>query len=415
MALLFAASQFALEDYQGSNVSWSDLAGWYNGLTIGRYVLPPEARQQVSRLITGLGSDKQKTQALYAFLQSYTRYVAIALGVGGWQPHSAQYVFENRYGDCKDLSTFLIALLAEAGIKGYPALTLTRNKGIVFKDFPSNQFNHCLIFVPLRNDTLWFDGTAKFIAAGDLPAGVEGCDALVVKECGGEIVRTPQSRSSENLWMSTIEGKLSVTGALRFCGKLSATGNVAHAIRVELNSLRSDERKQWLGRMIGKHVPKLDSLTYEIGHLSESFDRPLTIRFTGVSPKFGGCNPERIFINPNMVNRETAAELPRAEKRQFPIHYDYAYTKIDSIMIDIPAGFDLEAAPQPLEAGFSFGHFMTSLAMAGGKVIYSRIYRLDQTQIPPEHYTDYAAYLKTVAKNDAMKLVLKKKAFALKD
>src|SRR5437899_895658 len=43
-----------------------------------------------------------KIRALAAFVQKDIRYVAIEIGIGGYQPHSAQDIFANRYGDCKD-------------------------------------------------------------------------------------------------------------------------------------------------------------------------------------------------------------------------------------------------------------------------------------------------------------------------
>ena len=57
--------------------------------------------------------------ALSEFMQKDIRYVEIALGIGGVQPHPARDVFSNRYGDCKDKVTLLSAMLKEVGIDSY--------------------------------------------------------------------------------------------------------------------------------------------------------------------------------------------------------------------------------------------------------------------------------------------------------
>ena len=40
-------------------------------------------------------------------------------GIGGWQANHAADIFRNRYGDCKDKTTLLIAMLHVAGIDAY--------------------------------------------------------------------------------------------------------------------------------------------------------------------------------------------------------------------------------------------------------------------------------------------------------
>ena len=167
MALYFAPVGFRIGDYPGSFASWDGMAEWYNSLSAGKYGLPPDAVERTRQLVAETDSDRQKVRKLYAFLQEYTRYVAIELGIGGWQPYSAESIFKNRYGDCKDLSTFMIAMLGEVDIPAYPALIRTRDRGVLIDEFPSNQFNHCIAFVPLQEDTLWLVCTSDFLPAGD--------------------------------------------------------------------------------------------------------------------------------------------------------------------------------------------------------------------------------------------------------
>ena len=257
MALYFAPTKFKLGNYPGSFASWSEIAEWYSHLSAGRYSLPSEATGQVLSLISETDTGKQKVQKLYAFLQDYTRYVALELGVGGWQPYTAVSTFKNRYGDCKDLSTFMIAMLKVVGIKAYPALVGTRDRGVLIKEFPSNQFN--------------------------------------------------------------------------------------------LNGRNPEDRKQWLAGLLGRYLPKLDLIEHEMDHLNQDIEEPIIVRFKGAVRKFGVRSAKRLFINPNILNRETASDVPREQERKFPIHYRYAFMDIDSLSILIPEGFELEAAPKPEE------------------------------------------------------------------
>ncbi|MEK7728985.1 MAG: DUF3857 domain-containing protein, partial [candidate division KSB1 bacterium] len=106
-----APRHFEIAGYAGDMSSWEGFGQWMQQLYAGREVLPPEALAQVRQLCSGLSSPKEKARVLYEKLQSTTRYVSVQLGVGGWQPFDANYVFTRGYGDCKALSNYMVAML----------------------------------------------------------------------------------------------------------------------------------------------------------------------------------------------------------------------------------------------------------------------------------------------------------------
>ena len=400
MGLRFAPNQFKIEKTSGSFSSWNAVAQWYAALATGQYTLPPEATQKVRDLVSNAGSDRQKVEILYTYLQDHTRYVAIEMGIGAWQPYSAESVFKNQYGDCKDLSTFMVAMLKACGITAYPTLIGTRDRGMLIQEFPANQFNHCITFVPLQSDTLWLECTADLLAAGDLPDMDEGCDVLVIKENAGEIVRTPQSTGDQNRQVSTITGRLTPFGMLIFSGAISGTGNAGTKLRGNLYRRKPEDRKRWLGRRLGTHLPKLDLAAYEINHLDQDLDQPLVVRFSGTSGKFGTRSAKRLFVNPNILNRAAPDEVPREKDRQYPVYHPYPFTHIDSLSISIPEGYALEAAPEPQEIVTPFGSFKTTCAFSNSTLTHTRTFRLEHKQIPLSQYKTYVAFMKDIVKTD---------------
>lgn len=406
MALLFAPQKFTIENFPGSFNTWDDFAGWYRSLTSGIYELPPDAIEQVQQLVQGIQDTREKVQKLYAFLQQYTRYVSIDLGIGGWKPYSAEIVYRNRYGDCKDLSTLMIALLKTVDIVAYPALVKTRDEGLLLIEFPSSQFNHVITVIPLQSDTLWLECTADLLPAGGLSSDVEGCDVAVIKQNCCDIIRIPQSFYYDNVWRSKIEGRLTSFGAFYFTGEISATGNQGIYLRNRLYYQKPEECKRWLSQLIGKYLPKIDLTDYTIDNLERNLDKPIKIHFNGISEKFGMKSAQRLFVNPNIINRETADEIPREEERHFPVYYQYAFMDIDSIVIQLPAGHRLEAAPEPKNIEQSFGVFTTSFSLTDGKLTYCRTFKCQQNKIPTSIYFDYLRFIKDVIKNDKSQFIL---------
>jgi transglutaminase-like putative cysteine protease len=99
--------------------NWAEMARWEVGLVQGRRDPSPELKQKVLEVTASAPTTLAKTQAIATFVQKDIRYVAIELGIGGWQPHTAQEIFAHRYGDCKDKATLMSAMLKEIGVDSY--------------------------------------------------------------------------------------------------------------------------------------------------------------------------------------------------------------------------------------------------------------------------------------------------------
>src|SRR5215469_2315990 len=99
--------------------NWKQMGTWFWNLESGRLAASPEIKQKVTALTTSAPATLDKMKALAQFVQQDIRYVAIELGIGGWQPHPATDVFAHRYGDCKDKTTLMKSMLHEIGVESY--------------------------------------------------------------------------------------------------------------------------------------------------------------------------------------------------------------------------------------------------------------------------------------------------------
>ena len=59
-------------------------------------------------------------------MQDDIRYLGIEMGRNSHEPHQPWETLEARWGDCKDKTLLLVALLRELGLEAYPALVNTR-------------------------------------------------------------------------------------------------------------------------------------------------------------------------------------------------------------------------------------------------------------------------------------------------
>ena len=178
-----------------NNGSWAQLGRWYAQTANGRRELTPAMRAKAREISAAAANPMEIIQRLAAYVQHNVRYVAIEIGIGGYQPHAAQEVFASGYGDCKDKATLLSALLREVGIDSYYAL-INNNRDYLSPDFPSMlAFNHVILAILLPDPAvatsimptlqheklgrfLLFDPTDDSTPLGYLPPSLEasqGC------------------------------------------------------------------------------------------------------------------------------------------------------------------------------------------------------------------------------------------------
>jgi hypothetical protein len=407
LGLLFKPERFEVDDTKGSTESWQQLGLWNRDLFRDRFILSAQAKSLVDKLVAPCKTDWEKTSILYQFLQKHTRYVGIQLGLSGWQPQFAQDVLDNQYGDCKDLSTLMIAMLTHCGIEAFPALVNTERKKI-FTTFPAQQFNHVIVCVPSVRDTVWLECTSDYLPAGDLSPGCEDADVLLIKSDGGHLSTTPGSADSVNRIDSVVHATLDAAGTLELDGHISYRGNAAFTRRTTLAGLDAQEKKDriksWL---FDDHASQGQFKTLEIDHLADSLHYPLVIYFKAAITKYAQRSGSRLFLNPCLLKRLDADHLPKDHERKFPYAYDYAYSRHDTILIDLPQGLTIESMIDTTTDHFSHGEFKYEPRIEPSKIHFVRQFRIFAPEIPAAKYPNYRSFIFNVIKTDRQQMVFK--------
>jgi len=144
----------------GQLTSWQSYGKWQHDLNADVCTLSADRAAEIKKLTANLPGDKEKVKYLYEYLQHNVRYVNIKLGIGGLKPLSATFVDQKKYGDCKALSNYMVALLKSVNIPAYYAIVKAGdNEEPADPAFPADPFNHIIVCVPLKGDTTWLECT----------------------------------------------------------------------------------------------------------------------------------------------------------------------------------------------------------------------------------------------------------------
>jgi hypothetical protein len=401
--VIFGPTNFQVEDYKGNMTNWSEFGKFVFALKKDRDVLPDNIKQQVHQLVDGMTDIKKKVAVLYEYLQKNTRYTSIQLGIGGWRPFEAKFVATKAYGDCKALTNYMFSLLKEVNIpSSYALIRAGENAGYITDDFPSQQFNHVILCVPLEKDSIWLECTSPTLSPGYLSGFTSNRFALLVDETGGHLVRTPVYGLEENQQRRKIIAVLDNEGTLQVNAVTRYSGLQQDDIHGMINNLSKDKIKEYL-------LEQLDFATYDISDFKytenktpiPAIDESLDITVNN----YAAISGKRLFISPNIMTRNNQ-KLSADEQRKYDMIFNASYRDVDSAEIALPEGYAAESIPQDVSISSKFGKYQNKVKLSGTKLFYYRSIERYAGRFPASEYADLVKFYEATYKADRNKVVL---------
>jgi hypothetical protein len=401
--------------------SWDALGKWYDQLTVGRRNPSAELSDKARQLTAGKTDFDGKVRALASFMQSDIRYVAIEIGVGGYQPHPAQDVFRARYGDCKDKATLLSSMLHEVGIvSNY--LLISTHRGTVSPDVPSPSFNHMILAIEVPAGTktdlyrtvvtarngkqyLIFDPTDPYTPLGELHGAVQDTDALLMVDGHGELIHTPLLAPDTNRLTRTGHFTLSADGTL--AGEVIEDRNGDHAWdeRGALIHSTEQQRTQHIERRLNRSLKGFTLEKAEIQQLDQ-IQNNLVISLKLTGPGYGQLRGPLMLVRPRVLGEKTFA-LERKPRLQ-PFQFERTSRETDTFEIELPKEFTVEDVPDPVKVDAGFATYQSKIEVEGSKVRYWRELVRRDVLIGPEHTEELRKFLGTIGADEAAMVVLKR-------
>ena len=120
---------------------------------------------------------------------------------GGLVPRPLSEIAGSGFGDCKDMSVMVSAMLRALGYKARPALVLRGEDSVPpWSPFPDNSaFNHAIVWVQDKEGgEYWLDPTNPTSFANGIPLDIADRPALILDGENTRIRRTPKPASSQS-------------------------------------------------------------------------------------------------------------------------------------------------------------------------------------------------------------------------
>jgi transglutaminase-like putative cysteine protease len=395
--LLLAPNKFAVGDSNGSTESWKELGIWATSLIDKKDKLPESTILKLKELTAICKNDYEKVKLVYEFMQQKTRYVSIQVGIGGWQPFDAETVDKYSYGDCKALSNYTNALLAAVGIKSYYTLVNAgRRSSIIDASFPSSQFNHAIVCVPIEKDTIWLECTSQRMPCGYNGDFTDDRDALLIDGENSKLVHTRNNTASENCInrITKVQFDEDLVGA--------ATVN-ANYIGLCYDNIMpiyySDDANKL--KMVTQRIElpsfSLSTFSYK-ENISRTpyFEENLNLSVRNYIRKLVG---DVALLPLNFMNKLTS--IPdKVRNRKTDMCIRRPYMENDTVVFHLPNGYKVTELPENSEITNEFGRYFAMSSLSGNSITYIRHFELFKGVFPAAAYQDFREFLEQISTAD---------------
>ncbi|PYU51265.1 MAG: hypothetical protein DMG48_10495 [Acidobacteria bacterium] len=405
--------------------NWKQMGIWYQGLTSGRRDASPELKQKAASLTASASTPAAKMKALGEFAQRDIRYVAIELGIGGWQPHPAAEVFAHHYGDCKDKATLMGAMLHEIGIDSY-YVVINSERGSVTPETPAHMggFDHVIVAIKLPDGVsegslvataahpklgkiLFFDPTDELTPFGQLSGALQANYGLLVTPDGGELIALPELPPAMNGIQRTAKLNLSATGTLSGEVQETRVGDRAWSQRWALRTVTKDtDRIKPIETLLSHSLATFQITKASVGNLQLT-DQPFLYNYSVVAQNYAKPAGNLLLVRPRFVGNKSSDLLETKEPRKYPVEFDGPSRDSDSFEITLPAGYEVDDLPPPVNADYSFASYHSKTEVNGNTLKYTRTFEVKELSVPLSKVEDLKKLYRIIASDERNTAVLK--------
>ena len=403
--VVLAPNNFEVGETKGSCESWKEIGKWSTRLIEGKDKLPESTVTKIKDITSTCKNDYEKVKKIYEFMQQKTRYVSIQIGIGGWQPFNATIVDKFSYGDCKALSNFTKSLLSVAGIKSYYTLARAeKGSNNIDESFPSNQFNHVIVCVPLAKDTLWLECTSQRLPCGFNSDFTDDRQVLLVDGDSSRLAHTRIYSASEN--SISRHSTVNLTDETTGNAEVNAIYNgLCYDNILPIFYADDADKKKYITQRIELPSFTLNNFKYtENKSQYPSFDEGLNITVFNYIHKLG---TDIALLPLNFMNKLTSIpEKVRNRKTEMCIRRPYMEN--DTVVYKINNGYKVTEIPEKTDISGKFGNYRSKATLLNNSITYIRHFELVKGTFPAEAYADFREFLEQVSTADEAVASLKK-------
>lgn len=310
------------------------------------------------------------------------------------------------YGYHNEINRLYLAMARAAGFDAGIVAASDRKEGFFAKGLLSrSQVEKEIVVVKMNGTDLYLDPGTRFCPFGLLPWPQTSTQALKLDKKGGELIIVPPATQDKAVVRRSVNAQLDSTGQIK--GQITIQYQGGEALERRLTALKTDdagrkkmledELKEWLAS--GATVKLNDAQGWESGQ------EPLTASFDFEIPAYASVAGKRLLI-PSYLFQTKQIGTFKQSQRKFPVYFPYAFSEMDQIAIQIPAGYSAESVPQQQDAGLAYARYQIRSQMAASQLVTQRNLLFNGIFFSLERYPELRGFFNKVEAGDEQQAVM---------
>ena len=387
--------------------TWNEIVHWYQDLS-GPLCIPDSAiKAQAQELTRNAATETDKIHALVAYVSQKIQYQSGQFRLSAYIPTEGKQVLREHYGDCKDKSALLVALLAAVNIHADMVLLSGRDYGIT-PYLPSPRFSHAITRIHTAQGELWVDTTADKMGFGVLPYPDQQVPALVIAPETSALTLSPVDPLEHNTTTQSLATKLEATGRLSGEIDLQWMGNTGWLTR---SGFASVSPNQYDLTLKGVTSQVITNAVYEGGKILglQDIDAPVRVELHFHVEQYGSAAGNFLLARLPWVFKDSISPALTDDKRRDDLEMASARgVDVSDVQMELPPGYEVQDLKPEVKGECPYGSYRFTYKVVGGKLIAHSEQRRPAFRVPITDLKIYRDYMTALAAEATRQMVLKK-------
>jgi hypothetical protein len=378
---------------KGSFESWFEYGKWFNDIISGLDKLPAFEVNRANDMVKDASSTYEKVKILYHYLQDNTRYINVSTKFGGLIPMPAQYVVDNKYGDCKALVNYERALLASVGIKSYYTIVYAGSPAVESdKGIPFPNFNHIILLVPDGKDSIWLDCTNNTIPFNYLGTFTSGRKAFVINNDKSVFVKTQCPSVAESESVRNFRFKIDAFGRITVDVSFVLRGDDFEDFLRVRTALDEKEQQQLLVKYLA--YSNLEASNYKLDQSSRD-SKEISFSTYGQASRFLKTIQNDFAVVPASFS---LPDFENPAKRKLPLKILLPSACRDTVRVEMSNALALVSLPKDVKLENEFGFYRSTASANGNRITLVKEYCILPGEYSKEKYAAFYSFVSAVKK-----------------
>ena len=117
-----------------------------------------------------------------------------------------------------------------------------------------------------------------------------------------------------------------------------------------------------------------------------------------------------LLVRPRIVGSKASGFLETNEPRKYAIEFSAPTRDSDMFEITLPAGYEVDEVPPPVDADYSFATYHSKTEAQGSVVRYTRTFEIKELSVPVSKADEVRKFNRIIAGDERNMVVLKSAA-----